>query len=51
MEQVRRLIAKGAPTDAVTSTGAAEPPAPRLREYFPETLLFEPALITFRPVR
>lgn len=39
-------MAKGAPTDAVTSTGAAEPPAPRLREYFPETLLFEPALIT-----
>lgn len=39
-------MAKGAPTDAVTSTGAAEPPGPRLREYFPETLLFEPALIT-----
>ncbi len=39
-------MAKGAPADTVTSSGAAEPPAPRLREYFPETLLFEPALIT-----
>ncbi|MGI6459512.1 MAG: MG2 domain-containing protein [Candidatus Hydrogenedentales bacterium] len=39
-------MAKGARADAVTSSGAAEPSAPRLREYFPETLLFEPALIT-----
>ncbi|HQM50910.1 MAG TPA: MG2 domain-containing protein [Candidatus Hydrogenedentes bacterium] len=39
--------AKPAATTMPTSGSAAgEPPAPRLREYFPETLLFEPALIT-----
>jgi hypothetical protein len=38
-------VAEGAPADRLDRT-SAQPQAPRVREYFPETMLWQPALLT-----
>lgn len=46
MAAVMPMMAQEMPVDATAALGAPGGAAPRVREYFPETLYFNPALIT-----